>query len=367
MQCQAAITSDRAGRPFECRTVTLDEPRDDEILVRVTGVGICHSDLTFHTMVASHGPHLLGHEGAGIVERTGKAVTSVAPGDKVVLSFRSCDDCPACRAGSPAYCRRFEELNIAFRRGDGSSPVTDSDGSSIGSCFFGQSSFADHAIAYEDNVVKVPDDVPVELLGPLGCGVQTGAGAVLRSLACTPASSLLVTGGGTVGLSAVLAAKLAGCTIIVVSEPSSVRRQMALELGASHVIDPAAGALADMALGISPDGFDYAIDTTARTDVLTGIADAMAARGVIGILGMFPDPAALCPIPINQIMAKGLSIRGVCEGDSDPQQFIPELIEHWRSGRFPFDRMIRTFRLDEINEAVEVLESGAAIKAVLLT
>lgn len=366
MKCQAAVTSNRAGLPFEYKSVILDEPRDDEILVRISGVGICHSDITLHSMVAPHGPHLLGHEGAGIVVKTGKAVTLVAPGDKVVLSFRSCNACPNCRSGHPAYCKRFEELNIAFRRKDGSSPVSDTDGTAIGGCFFGQSSFADHAIAYEDNVVKVPDDTPIELLGPLGCGVQTGAGAVLHSLACTPGSSLLVTGGGTVGLSAVIAAKLSGCKNIVVSEPSPTRREMAIELGASHVIDPVSGNLVEMALGIVPDGFDYAIDTTARMDVVKDIADAVAARGIIGLLGMFPDPDSVCPIPVSKIMAKGLSIRGVCEGDSDPQKFIPELINHWRNGRFPFDRMIKTFRLEEINEAIDALESGTAIKAVLI-
>lgn len=215
----------------------LDDPRDNEILVRVVAVGVCHTDLMFRDAPHLQNPIVLGHEAAGIVEATGAAVTKVAPGDRVVLTFNSCGSCPNCRSCLPSYCEQAFALNLVGHRPDGSRALHAND-TAVSSHFFSQSSFATHALACERNVVKVPDDLPLEILGPLGCGIQTGAGAIMRSLRCEPGSAVAIFGGGAVGLSAVMGAVVRGCDPIVVVEPIAARRALALELGAAHAIDP---------------------------------------------------------------------------------------------------------------------------------
>lgn len=354
------------GTPFTIDQLELDAPRADEVLVRIHGVGLCHTDLAAreqHLPIAL--PAVLGHEGGGIVEAVGEAVTGVKPGDHVVLTFRSCGACSSCTKGEPAYCLHFNPLNGAGCRTDGSDTLHDDNGK-ISGCFFGQSSFADYALAYERNVVKAPDDVPIEILGPLGCGVQTGAGSVMRSLACRAGSSLLILGGGAVGLSAVMGAVVQGCATIIVSEPHASRRELALSLGATHVLG-AAEDLAQAVRAIVPDGVDYAFDTTGRSDALGAALAALGHRGQLAFVGVPANPTATFDVSILGVMSKGQTIRGVIEGDSDPQSFIPQLIDLYREGRFPVDRLVRTYPFASINEAIEDQRTGACVKAVLLT
>jgi aryl-alcohol dehydrogenase len=256
-------------------------------------------------------------------------------------------------------------LNYIGRRLDGSTALT-RDGEAVSGNFFGQSSFATHALAYERNVVRVPDGVPLEIMGPLGCGVQTGAGAVMRSLACEAGSSILILGGGSVGLSAVMGAKIRACATIIVFEPHAERRALALELGATHALDPA--TTPDLAAGvraIAPLGVDYALDTTGVPALLTAAMACLGSKAVFGIVGISP-PGTPTPGDLMSLVTFGHTIKGIIEGDSDPDAFIPELIEHYRAGRLPFDRMIRTYRLSEINTAVEDQHHGRCVKAVLL-
>lgn len=365
MQIKAAVAVG-PGQPFELRTVEIDEPREDEILVRVVGVGVCHTDLVFRETGAIPAPAVLGHEGAGIVEKVGAKVTKVAPGDRVAMTFRSCGHCRRCGRGDAAYCETMPLLNYAGMRTDGSKALRCEE-VPVGSNFFGQSSFATHALTYERNVVKVPDDLPLELVGPLGCGVQTGAGGVMRSLACEAGSSLLVTGGGPVGLSAVMGARLQGCATIILVEPHAARRDLAREFGATHVINPGeAGDLAAAVRAILPGGVDYAFDTTGVPAVQAAIMGALGPKGVFGIVGISP-PGTPMPGEVNTAMTFGHTVKGIIEGDSDPDAFLPELMEHWRRGDLPFDRMIRTFPFDRINEAIAAQHHGDCIKVVLLT
>lgn len=366
MRITAAVAPE-AGARFTLETVELDDPRDDEILVRVLGVGLCHTDL-----VARDGlfpfqlPAILGHEGAGIVERVGGAITKVKPGDKVVLSFRSCGTCPSCAAGVPAYCHLLPALNFIGMRPDGSTAARMGD-VPVATNFFAQSSFATYALAYERNVVKVAPDAPVEILGPLGCGVQTGAGGIMRSLACEKGSSLLVMGGGAVGLSAVMAAVVVGCSTIMVLEPHAERRALALSFGATHALDPAAGPLAEQVRAILPEGVNYAFDTTGLPAVIEGALASLAPRGSLGIVGVPPAGLETFPVATSQLMTFGHTIRGIIEGDSDPETFIPELVRLNAEGRFPFDRLIKTYPLSAINEAIEDQHHGKCVKVVLLT
>ncbi|HRD46624.1 MAG TPA: NAD(P)-dependent alcohol dehydrogenase [Caulobacter sp.] len=365
MQIKAAVAVG-PGQGFEIRTVELDDPRDDEILVRVVGVGVCHTDLVFKETGAIPAPAVLGHEGSGVVEAVGAKVTKVAPGDRVAMTFRSCGSCRRCGRGDTAYCETMPLLNYAGMRPDGSKALRCEE-VPVGSNFFGQSSFATHALTYERNVVKVPEDLPLELLGPLGCGVQTGAGGVMRSLACEAGSSLLITGGGPVGLSAVMGGRIQGCETIILIEPHAARRGLAQEFGATHVIDPAVSPdLAAAVRAILPGGVDYAFDTTGVPAVQAAVMNALGPKGTFGIVGISP-PGTPMPGEVNTAMTFGHTVKGIIEGDSDPDVFLPELIEHYRAGRLPFDRMITTFPFDQINEAIAAQHHGECIKVVLLT
>jgi len=364
MDILAAVATG-AGKPFELRTLALDDPRDDEVLVRIVGVGVCHTDIVFKESQAIPPPAVLGHEGSGIVEKIGGKVTKVAVGDRVALTFRSCGHCSRCDRGDAAYCETMPILNYIGMRPDGTKALHEGE-APIASNFFGQSSFGTHAITYERNLVKVPEDLPLELIGPLGCGIQTGAGGIMRSLACEVGSSLLITGGGPVGLSAVMGAKIQGCATVILVEPHAGRRALALEFGATHVIDPAeAPDLVAAVRAILPKGVDYAFDTTGVPAVLAAVPGTLASKGVFGIVGIAP-PGTPTPGDLGAVMTFGHTIKGIIEGDSDPDVFLPELMEHWRAGRLPFDRMIKTFPFSQINEAIAAQHHGDCIKVVLL-
>ena len=364
MQVTAAVAR-TAGADFTIETVELDDPRPDEILVRIAAVGVCHTDL-----VAREGampftmPAVLGHEGAGVVEKVGPAVTKVAAGDRVAISFRSCGVCGRCQSGDPAYCYSMPMLNYIGMRPDGTKALSQG-GEAVSSNFFGQSSFATYALAYERNVLKLPDDIPFALAAPLGCGVQTGAGGVMLALAAPAGSSILITGGGAVGLSAVMGAAIRHCATIIVVEPLAARRDLALELGATHVIDPvAAPDLASAVRAVAPLGVDFAFDTTGRPEILTAVMACLAPKGVFGIVGI---PPAGTPMPgdLGSVLTFGQTVRGIIEGDSDPDVFIPELIAHWRAGRLPLEKLVKTYPFADINAAIAAQHHGDCVKVVL--
>ena len=352
------------GSAFEIKTVTLDSPRADEILVRIAGVGICHTDL-----VAQAGyftvelPAVFGHEGAGIVEAVGPDVTKVAVGDRVALSFSYCGTCACCARGEPAYCHHMTPLNSGGKRADGSKTM-----GAVSGSFFGQSSFATHSLTSEKNVVKVPEGVPLDIAGILGCGVQTGAGAVLRSLDLKPGSSLAVFGVGAVGLAAVMGAKLRGLGTVIAVEVHQNRRDLALELGASHAIDPRAGDVAQAIRAILPDGVDAVLDTTGLPVVVNTVPDILAKRGQFGFVGIPPaaDIGLKLPGPLMAAMRNGWTFRGIIEGDSDVDGFLAELMDAYLAGQFPFDRMVTRYPLSQINAAIADQHAGLCLKPVLI-
>lgn len=351
---------------FSIEELEIDEPRPDEILVRVVGVGLCHTDLVFKASQTIALPAVFGHEGSGIVEKVGSRVTKVAPGDRVAITFRSCGACARCEKDDPAYCHTMPMLNYAGMRTDGSKALRAGD-EAIASNFFGQSSFATHCITYERNVVKVPADFPLELAGPLGCGIQTGAGGIMRSLACEKGSSLLILGGGAVGLSAVMGAVVQGCETIIVLEPHEARRKLALELGATHALDPAeAKDLPAAVRAIVPVGVDYAFDTTGIPPLLQSVMQCLGPHGTFGIVGIAP-PGTPMPGDLMQAVTFGHTVKGIIEGDSDPDTFIPEMMELYKKGKLPFDKLVKTYPLSEINRAIADQHHGDCVKVVLLT
>ncbi len=365
MQTTAAVVRE-VGGDLDFETVQLDGPRADEVLVELVAVGVCHTDLaTIAGALPFPMPGILGHEGSGIVREVGGDVTKVKPGDRVAVSFASCGTCAACLADEPAYCHSFMALNYAGSRPDGSSVASDENGP-VGSSFFGQSTFAKHAITKERNVVLVPDEFPLELAGPLGCGVQTGAGAVMRSFAAPAGSSIVVMGGGSVGLSAVLGAVVQGCTTIIVVEPVRSRRDLAISIGATHAIDPGAGPVEEQVRGILAEGVNYAFDTTGIPAVLTSALNALAPQGVLGLVAIPSDPASVLALPLIQSIILGVTVKGIVEGDSDPDVFVPELMRLHLDGRFPFDRLITKMPFDQINAGIAAQHDGSAIKVVLV-
>jgi len=335
--------------------------RDDEVLVKLVATGICHTDLSYRGRLQI--PVVLGHEGAGHVVKVGSAVTKVKPGDPVVLSFLSCGRCPSCEAYKPAYCATFRVLNQSGGRADGSSALS-RDGSPVGAHFFGQSSFATYSVANERNVVKAPKDAPLELLGPLGCGVQTGAGAVMNVLRPNAGDSLLVIGAGGVGMSALMAAVAEGCFPVVVVEPNAARRELALDLGAAAAIDPINEDVTARILEVVREGVRWVVDTSGRADVIAKVVEGMGSRGGVALVAASPSDAVLA-VPILSILRRGLAIHGVIEGDSDPEVFIPRLIELVMQGRFPLEKLVKFYQLDELNQAIEDQHRGAVIKPII--
>jgi len=360
MKIEAATIS-APGADFEIRTLELTEPRADEIRIRIAAVGLCHTDLGVRDNPFSMTlPVVLGHEGAGVVEAVGAEVTKVAPGDRVLISFRSCGACGMCRAGQPAYCQMLIPMNFGGARLDGASSFE----GAVGSNFFGQSSFATHALTYERNLVKLPPDVPFAVAAPLACGVQTGAGSILRSLNCPPGSSVAVIGGGTVGLSAVMAAKARGCGTIILIEPVEARRNLALDLGATHALDPFAEDIVAAVRAILPQGVDFVLEASGVAAAAQAAFGYIATRGVLGLVGVPPGGSQLS-VPLDLAITFGIGVRGIIEGDSDPEVFIPELLALHAQGRLPFDRLISTFPFHEINAAVAAQLAGEVVKVVL--
>lgn len=353
------------GAPFEFRQVEAAPLEPDEVLVRMAGVGVCHTDLAAASgAVPLPAPFVLGHEGAGVVERVGSGVTRLAVGDHVVLGFDCCRTCRQCTSGHPAYCELFAALNYFGTRLDGSTTLA-ADGEEVHGNWFGQSSFATHAIASERNAVKVDPGLPIELLGPLGCAMMTGAGAVLNVLRPEPGSFLGVWGLGPVGLAGVMAARAAGCSIIVGVDVNPARLELARRLGATHVIDPreSADVVWDV-LQLTDGGLHTSMEAVGLAATVQQALGALRSPGTCATLGL---QGLENEMTIDQgHLLIGRTLTGVIEGDAEPRTFIPMLIELWQRGEFPFDELVQTFPFRRIDEAIEASRSGRVVKSVLV-
>ncbi len=360
MKIQAAVVRE-AGAPFCFEEVELAEPKADELLIKIKAAGVCHTDeagragelpFTF--------PVVLGHEGAGIVEAVGSAVTEFKPGDRVAMSFCSCGHCKPCLSGRRYACEQMFPLNFGGKMPDGTSRLS-KDGQEI-SCFFGQSSFATHAVVNQNSCVKVDDDIDLALAAPLGCGIQTGAGCVLNIFKPEFDSTIAVFGIGPVGLSAIMAAKIVGCSRIVAIDKIPSRLELAKELGATDIIN--GGEVTDMAAALMEmtggAGFDYAIDTSGSRFL------ANVALGVLSYTGKLILAAGGTRLELitgAQLGAK--TVMGLNEGNSNPKVFIPQLLKYYKMGKFPVDKLLTYYDIQNINEAFEASHQGGTIKAVM--
>jgi aryl-alcohol dehydrogenase len=363
MEITAAIARG-IGTPFTLEPVTLDDPRPDEVRVRLLATGICHTDISMrdHKIYPVPHPVILGHEGAGIVDAIGSAVTKVKPGDKVILTSASCGHCASCQAALPFYCYEFNDLNFTGHRKDGSSPF--SQNGKLINYYQGQSSFATYTVIRERAVVKVTPDAPIEMLGPLGCGVITGAGGIINSLKVGIDDSVAVFGTGSVGLSAIMAAKLVGAGTIIAIDMVDSRLELARELGATHTINPARQSVADEVKRVTAVGVDYSFDTTGNMKVLRQAIDILAPRGTCGFVGGAPKGIELT-VDVEHVMVGGRTIRGIIEGDANPEIFLPQLVDLYVKGRFPIDRLVTFYPFAEINQAVADQLDGRVVKPIL--
>jgi aryl-alcohol dehydrogenase len=363
MKIKAAVARAKfASLDFE--NLELEEPRHDEVQVRLVATGVCHTDMAIrdHTIVPMPQPIVLGHEGAGIVEAVGESVTKVKAGDRVILSGDSCGKCPSCQVSLPSYCYEFFQRNFAGGRMDGSTPLS-INGEKVHT-FMGQGSFASHVVCHDRNVIKVADDAPLELLGPLGCGVITGAGSVINSLKVGLGKSIAIFGTGSVGLSGVMAAKLVGAGKIIAIDLRDDRLKLALELGATHTINPGKQSIAEAIKGITGDGIDFTLETTALMPILRQAIDVLALRGTCGFVGGAPEDSQLTFVP-SHVMNGGRTIRGIILGDTNPEEFLPKLIELHALGRFPLEKLITFYPFKDINRAIEDSLNGKCVKPVL--
>jgi aryl-alcohol dehydrogenase len=363
-QIRAAVARE-TGKPLQFESASLEAPRDNEVLVRMVATGVCHTDMVvrdqqFQTPL----PMILGHEGAGVVEQIGRNVTTVAVGDHVVMTYMYCGLCSPCATGHPAHCANMGQLNFGGGRLDGSSSACDHHGGELHDHFFGQSSFATHAVASELNVVKVPKDVPLELLGPLGCGIQTGAGAVLNAMKVHAGSSFAAFGTGAVGLAAIMAARVAGATKIIAVDVNPARLGLALELGATHAINSREADPVEEIRKLTGGGADFTLECSGRAAVLRQAIDSVGLLGTCGIVGATPQGTE-ASLNVNDVMIPGRRIMGIVQGDVVSRTFIPQLIELFQQGRFPFDRLVKFYTFDQVNEAMADSESGVTIKPIL--
>lgn len=352
--------------PMAIEELELEEPQDDELMVKLTSCGICHTDIAMrdqHFPIPQ--PVVLGHEGAGIIIKTGKNVTDLVPGDPVVVSYSACGHCPSCYAGEPGLCYNIYQYNFSCERPDGSTALKKS-GEKIHSHFFGQSSFSSHIITRPGNVLKLDSTEDMDFFGPLGCGIQTGAGAVINVLRPRPGGSLAVFGIGAVALSAIMAARVCGLTTIVAVGRNDKKLRLAEELGATHIInstkvDNVVDAIKTVTGGF---GVNYSVETSGVQELITQSIESLSIRGKTVILGSSPKGAKIQTCAVD-FLNRGKTIMGAVEGNCVPQEFLPRLIALYRQGRFPLEKMITFYPFEKINEAIADSEKGLVLKAVL--
>jgi aryl-alcohol dehydrogenase len=356
----AAIVREPHGQ-FSFETIEFDDLRSDEILVRNEASGICHTDIIAENLMSL--PAVLGHEGTGVVEAVGSAVNRVKPGDRVIVSYPWCGTCHQCMEGYPYFCDHHMPLGFGGTRLDGSHTIT-LGGEPISSAFFQQSSFASHSITLERNVVPVNDDHPPEMLAAIPCGVQTGAGSILNTLKVGAKDSLVVFGAGAVGLSAVMAGRLAGASPLIAVDIVEDRLNLALELGATHALNAKEGDIAARIREIAPRGVDVSFETSANEQALNDAIACLATGGQCGMV-IAPHFGEKYPFSPTEVFKRAANLRGIIQGSSVPNTFLPKLIELNQQGRFPYDRLITSYDFEDINKAFEDAKANRVIKPVL--
>jgi len=363
MKTIAAVTHEKGQLSIE--EVELAPPKVSEVLVRNIACGVCHTDAAgLHQFIPVALPIILGHEGVGIVEAVGAGVESLKPGDRVILSYPSCGTCSYCIAGHPYACDHLNELFFSGTFKDGTKRFSQN-GQEISS-FFGQGSFSQYVVVDARNAVKVAIDSDDELakLCSLGCGVQTGVGAVLNGLKAQAGSSLVVFGCGGVGMSAVMGAAIAGCSTIIAVDVNDERLMLAREFGATHTLNGKSVDVVKEIKKITKGGANYSVESSGLSHLTLTAIECLARLGkacVVSVTG--PETVAL-PIEMG-LMNPSVTLMGLTEGGSNPQVMIPQLVEFYKAGKLPVDRLVKFYDLKDIETAFADSHSGVTIKPII--
>ncbi|KAK4546329.1 hypothetical protein LTR36_002006 [Oleoguttula mirabilis] len=365
-----------ANGGWKMESVDVREPGEGELLVEMVASGVCHTDalvggLPSGAVPIAFYPRVLGHEGSGYVKSVGSGVTVAQPGDPVLLSFAFCDKCEICRAGHHSNCNDFYELNfggpyktfgLASKSGE----------PEISGAFFGQSSFANFSIVRQCSVVNAKDLVrskeELQLFAPLGCGIQTGSGTVINSAQATEKDVIVIMGLGGVGLSAIMAAKIAGCQTIIGLDRIESRLKLATELGATHVID--GSKLGDKSLGDAirevTDGIgpSITIDTSGAPPLIKAGIEFTRNSGKFIQVGSAPFDYNL-EINMSTFMVTGKQIIAAVEGQAYPPEFVPKMVQWYREGKFPIDKLTKFMPADDFEQALKEMHDGTTVKPIL--
>ncbi|KAF2635188.1 NAD(P)-binding protein [Massarina eburnea CBS 473.64] len=357
---------------FELQKVILDEVREDEVLVEMKYSGICHTDIVLQQglLPMVDFPAIFGHEGAGYIRALGSSVTnkSLKIGDPVLLSFNTCGTCKPCKTSHPAFCTTHAAVNHnAVRISDRSTPARLPDGTSVRSQYFGHSSFAKMSVVNEKCVVKcagMSEDM-MAMYAPIGCGFQTGAGTVLNVLKPGREDSIVVFGLGSVGLTALMAAKYIDAGTIIAVDIVQGKLDMGKELGATHLVNSRETKdIVQYIKEMTNGGAAYAIDCTGLLSVIEDMIECLAPLGTAALVGVPPSGKKIQIDPLTFLLDNKKLI-GVIEGDSNPVEFIPKLVEMQMKGDFPIEKLCRTYPVERLKDAIQDLHTGKVIKPVL--
>ncbi|KAK3386199.1 chaperonin 10-like protein [Podospora didyma] len=368
-----------AGGPITLEEVSYGPIAPDEIVVKTAATGICATDLKAAAgKFFCQPPMILGHESAGEVLAVGSAVHNLSPGDNVVLSYSSCGSCGSCVAGANAYCQELIHLNFTGSRPGGSvaaESTTTTPRQKLKGHFFGMSSMGDRIVARANCAVKLPPSTPPEelrLFASLGCGIQTGAGAIFNVAKPPPNSKILIFGAGSVGLTACLAAKLTSPSRLVVVDNRVEKLDMVPDYirTAANLVNssefPDQDKLADGLRALTPasSGYDFVLDCVGRGDLVRVGHMVLKTRGMLIAVGGSQDMAL--QVPMRDHLTKGATFRGTHQGDSVPSTSIPLLIDLWRQGKFPFDELLTFYKFEDLDRALDDMKEGKVIKPVLV-
>lgn len=364
LKTKAAVIN-RANEEYQLEVLNLGEIHSDEVLVKIVASGICQSDEGTRDGSLAPLPAVLGHEGAGIIEKVGSGVKGFEVGDQVVLSFGYCTVCDNCRTGQPSACDHYVELNISGgKRNDGTYRFYKEDGTPV-SNFLNQGSFSTYTITNQASLIKVDPNADLRKLAPLGCGLMTGFGTVVSALKPETGNSIAVFGTGAVGLGALMAAKIEGCSNIIAVDIVDSRLELAKVLGATYTINSKTENLAERIAEITNDnGVNYSIDTTGVSQVMLSSIQVLAKNGVAVPLAVTKNTIEFNPL--EELVLGTRKLIGVNLGNIIPQLAVPKLVEYHNEGRFPFDQLIKYYRFEDINKAVADSNSGVTIKSVLI-
>ena len=364
MKIKAAVVPE-VGAQFEIRdNIDLHEVGPTDLQIHMVASGICHSDEAIRKGDASLGyPVILGHEGAGIVEKVGSEVKNFEVGDHVILSFYSDGTCDNCLKGMPTKCRSYAQYNLSGVRADGEDHFQEN-GQHI-SDMFNQSSFTTTTVVDQRNAVKIDKSFDLRKVGPLGCGYVTGSGTVLNTLKPKPGDTIAVFGTGAVGLAAMMAGRISGCIKVIAVDIVPERLELAKELGATHTInskqEDAVAKIKELTGGY---GVDWTVDTTGLPAVIKNAIAALAQGGTCAAIAVTPHLIELSTW--NDLCVDDKKVVGVNMGDSIPQIDIPRLLEFYKLGWFDFDKTEKFYDFEEINQANADSVSGKTIKPVLI-